>query len=248
MMIGNNDRQSIREKAPPSRPAPRGQPHRASSEQPARGRSRAAHAAGAEASADPECSRRSSRGRASLHSRSRRAPPFGPWEFHTEKWEPAYIKRIDATIAALKSAGVPVIWVGLPLAARHQGDRRFVLSQRALPQPRREGGHHLCRHLGRLRRRGRPVLAARAGLRRPDPPPAHRRRRLFHQVRRAQARALCGARDRSHHQQPRPAGRVAGAGRCRARRRRSQAGRPAAAARGRTGAAADGGPRRERKS
>ena len=26
----------------------------------------------------------------------------------------AYIKRIDATIAALKSAGVPAIWVGLP--------------------------------------------------------------------------------------------------------------------------------------
>jgi hypothetical protein len=39
---------------------------------------------------------------------------YGPWEFHTEKWELAYIKRIDATIAALKSAGVPVIWVGLP--------------------------------------------------------------------------------------------------------------------------------------
>ena len=39
---------------------------------------------------------------------------YGPWEFHSEKWELAYIKRIDATIAALKSAGVPVIWVGLP--------------------------------------------------------------------------------------------------------------------------------------
>src|SRR5262249_27241204 len=38
----------------------------------------------------------------------------GPWEFHTEKWELGYIKRIDATIAALKSAGVPVFWVGLP--------------------------------------------------------------------------------------------------------------------------------------
>jgi len=38
----------------------------------------------------------------------------GPWEFQSEKWEQAYIKRIDATIAALKSSGVPVIWVGLP--------------------------------------------------------------------------------------------------------------------------------------
>ena len=40
--------------------------------------------------------------------------PTGPFEFHTDQWEAAYIKRIDATIAALKSAGVPVFWVGLP--------------------------------------------------------------------------------------------------------------------------------------
>src|SRR5262249_11213849 len=43
-----------------------------------------------------------------------RQADYGPWEFQSEKWEQAYIKRIDATIAALKSAGVPVIWVGLP--------------------------------------------------------------------------------------------------------------------------------------
>jgi uncharacterized protein len=42
-----------------------------------------------------------------------RQASYGPWEFQSEKWEHAYIKRIDATIAALKSAGVPVIWVGL---------------------------------------------------------------------------------------------------------------------------------------
>ena len=42
-----------------------------------------------------------------------RQAAYGPWDFHSEKWELAYIKRIDATIAALKSAGVPVIWVGL---------------------------------------------------------------------------------------------------------------------------------------
>jgi hypothetical protein len=43
-----------------------------------------------------------------------RQADYGQWEFQSEKWELAYIKRIDATIAALKSAGVPVIWVGLP--------------------------------------------------------------------------------------------------------------------------------------
>jgi hypothetical protein len=41
----------------------------------------------------------------------RRQAAYGPWEFRSEKWELAYIRRIDVTIAALKSAGVPVIWV-----------------------------------------------------------------------------------------------------------------------------------------
>jgi uncharacterized protein len=46
----------------------------------------------------------------------RRGPQsnLGPLEFHSEKWEAAYVKRIDAAIAALKSAGVPVFWVSLP--------------------------------------------------------------------------------------------------------------------------------------
>ncbi|MGE3148748.1 MAG: DUF459 domain-containing protein [Pseudorhodoplanes sp.] len=35
-------------------------------------------------------------------------------EYRSEKWEELYIKRIDDTIAALKSSGVPVYWVGLP--------------------------------------------------------------------------------------------------------------------------------------
>ena len=43
-----------------------------------------------------------------------RQADYGPWEFQSEKWEQAYIKRINAAIAALKSSGVPVIWVGLP--------------------------------------------------------------------------------------------------------------------------------------
>jgi hypothetical protein len=38
----------------------------------------------------------------------------GNYEFRSEKWAEIYSKRIDDTIAALKSKGVPVIWVGLP--------------------------------------------------------------------------------------------------------------------------------------
>jgi uncharacterized protein len=36
------------------------------------------------------------------------------YEFRSEKWGEFYGKRIDDTIAALKSKGVPVAWVGLP--------------------------------------------------------------------------------------------------------------------------------------
>ena len=43
-----------------------------------------------------------------------RQAAYGPWEFRSEKWEFAYTRRVDATIAALKTAGVPVLWVGLP--------------------------------------------------------------------------------------------------------------------------------------
>lgn len=36
------------------------------------------------------------------------------YEFRSDDWAAYYSKRIDATIAALKSAGVPVFWIGLP--------------------------------------------------------------------------------------------------------------------------------------
>ena len=38
----------------------------------------------------------------------------GVIEFRSDKWVEVYSKRIDETIAALKSKGVPVFWVGLP--------------------------------------------------------------------------------------------------------------------------------------
>jgi hypothetical protein len=43
-----------------------------------------------------------------------RRAPGGIYEFHTDKWAELYSKRIDDMIAALKSKGVPVLWVGLP--------------------------------------------------------------------------------------------------------------------------------------
>jgi uncharacterized protein len=38
----------------------------------------------------------------------------GVTDFHTDKWSELYAKRIDDMIAALKSRGVPVLWVALP--------------------------------------------------------------------------------------------------------------------------------------
>src|SRR5690606_33617230 len=40
--------------------------------------------------------------------------PARPLELQSEAWQAAYVQRIDAAIAALKSASVPVFWVGLP--------------------------------------------------------------------------------------------------------------------------------------
>jgi len=42
------------------------------------------------------------------------APAATSYEFRSEKWGEFYGKRIDDTIAALRSKGVPVLWVGLP--------------------------------------------------------------------------------------------------------------------------------------
>ena len=38
----------------------------------------------------------------------------GTIEFRTDRWAEIYSRRIDETVAALKSKGVPVFWVGLP--------------------------------------------------------------------------------------------------------------------------------------
>jgi uncharacterized protein len=117
MMIGNNDRQTIREKAPPA-PKP-GAPKASAQPAPAPAQpGTPATMIGPPAPPDPEQQppdpAEAAEHNPNLTPEQARQASYGPWEFHTEKWELAYIRRIDATIAALKSAGVPVIWVGLP--------------------------------------------------------------------------------------------------------------------------------------
>ena len=45
---------------------------------------------------------------------AQRRPQGANSEFHTDKWAELYSKRIDDMIAALKTKGVPIVWVGLP--------------------------------------------------------------------------------------------------------------------------------------
>jgi len=107
MMIGVNDHQVIRERTPPPAPAKPGAAKPGAPPPPAPVAESAPpteDVPGADAE-NPE---------QPVAEAGRNTGPTGPFEFHTEQWEAAYIKRIDATIAALKSGGVPVLWVGLP--------------------------------------------------------------------------------------------------------------------------------------
>jgi uncharacterized protein len=111
MMIGVNDHQVIRERTPPpAKPAAgaAGKPGTPPPPPPAPAAESAPPPSEDVAGADAESPDQP------VAEAGRNASPSGPFEFHTEQWEAAYIKRIDATIAALKSGGVPVLWVGLP--------------------------------------------------------------------------------------------------------------------------------------
>jgi uncharacterized protein len=51
---------------------------------------------------------------AAATTEAQRRPQGGNYEFHTDRWAELYSKRIDDMIAALKTKGVPIVWVGLP--------------------------------------------------------------------------------------------------------------------------------------
>jgi hypothetical protein len=138
MMIGVHDRQAIRERtpqtrqkgaagkqapaarpAPPPPPDPELQAQQSADQQNAELRERQQQSAEQPAQS-PIAAPEPGQGAA--------ARPTGPAEFRSEQWEAAYIKRIDATIAALKTAGVPVFWVGLPpqRASRASTDSSYL--------------------------------------------------------------------------------------------------------------------------
>ncbi len=107
VMLGLNDRLPLRERSPAAKsattPAP-GQDATKGATPPA---------AAASSDAAPPDSEQPPAAEAS-HRRQGGSPLGQSYEFHTDKWAELYEKRIDDMIAALKSKGVPVLWVGMP--------------------------------------------------------------------------------------------------------------------------------------
>jgi hypothetical protein len=94
MMIGMNDRRQIKEAPQPVRAKPA-------------------------ASANPDANDPAARELDTPEPAAAAAPEppargTKTFEFATDAWSETYIRRIDDTIAALKTSGVPIFWVGLP--------------------------------------------------------------------------------------------------------------------------------------
>src|SRR6516162_6776410 len=99
VMLGLNDRVPLREKAPAQQKR---------SGEPAQGENQSASQASQDKAAAP------AEAKTPPQAALQQPVSSGPYDFHTDQWAALYVKRVDAMIAALKSKGVPVIWVGLP--------------------------------------------------------------------------------------------------------------------------------------
>lgn len=117
MMIGIQDRQTIREEVKEKQKPARGAPQRGVSQ----GQAAQPPAGGTAPEQDSEQP-------SIVAPESQRGRTPGLNEFRSERWEQLYIKKIDDTIAALKSRNVPVLWIGLPAlrGARSTGDMTYL--------------------------------------------------------------------------------------------------------------------------
>jgi uncharacterized protein len=110
VMLGLNDRQSLRDRAPSRPAAPQANQAAAPAQTPqpqAPGHDEPAPAPpGSEAAPDSSAP--------AAAPDTQRHTPGASYEFHTDKWAELYSKRVDELIAVLKAKGVPVLWVGLP--------------------------------------------------------------------------------------------------------------------------------------
>ncbi|MBV8792017.1 MAG: DUF459 domain-containing protein, partial [Pseudolabrys sp.] len=118
MMLGINDRQPFRETAPDKtkggKDTKKPEPDKAATEAKTDAKTDAKPDASKEASTEQKNDDEGEQPSILAPEPRSAGGAKGVTDFRTEKWEEAYTKRIDETIAALKSKGVPVIWVGLP--------------------------------------------------------------------------------------------------------------------------------------
>lgn len=120
VLVGLQDRQDIREKAP-AKPQPQSQSQQKpaqSGQQPAPG---AAQTSKPSESNDDETPSIAS-------PEPQRARSAGPVEFRSEAWEELYGAKVDEMIAAVRTAGVPVLWVGVPAVrgAKSTADLQYL--------------------------------------------------------------------------------------------------------------------------
>jgi uncharacterized protein len=123
VMLGLNDRVPLRDKNPQPPNAKRGEPAQSANQQapnakrgtePPPTANQAANQAPAQPPQDKAEPVDSEAPPQAAQGDTQRPAPGGSYEFHTDPWAALYAKRIDDMIAALKSKGVPIVWVGLP--------------------------------------------------------------------------------------------------------------------------------------
>jgi uncharacterized protein len=117
VMLGLNDRMSIRDGATPAKNAEQAKAPQDKAAQDKTAQDKAAQDKAAQDKAAQDKGAQSKDAAAASPPASdtgERPVPGRSYEFHTDLWADLYVKRIDEMIAALKAKGVPVLWVGLP--------------------------------------------------------------------------------------------------------------------------------------
>ncbi len=122
VMVGLQDRQDIREKVAP-KPQPQSQQKPG---QPAQPGQQPAQAAVPQTQKPADSNDDETPTIAAPEPQ--RARPAGPVEFRSEKWEELYGAKVDEMIAAVRSANVPVLWVGVPAVrgAKSTADLQYL--------------------------------------------------------------------------------------------------------------------------
>jgi lysophospholipase L1-like esterase len=123
VMLGLNDRVALRDKNPPP-------PNAKRAGEPAQSANQAANPAAAQPPQDKTAPVDSEAAPQAVTQGDTQRPVSGggSYEFHTDPWATVYAKRIDDMIAALKSEGVPIVWVGLPAirGPKSTGDMSYL--------------------------------------------------------------------------------------------------------------------------